>query len=254
MQQGDSQGARQAQRDALDRLDQALQDLQNRLDQLQHQDQLQKLLQLAEELEEMIKVQRNINEETEKLDKRRDEWKRTDRRRCIELSDEQENLAKRAEKLVALMEKESAVVYPGRLRSAIHDMKEVAELLSSYDTGAYTQSVEYEILKTLEQLAKSLRREYQAKKQRGRRNPRRPGGPRRPRKPPLVPPVAELKMLRNMEKEVYQRTVRLYEALKVQKGRMNLIQKRLMRRLLFKQSLIRELTEKMYEELKKRRR
>jgi hypothetical protein len=253
LQQQDSGSAQQSEEKAVEELDKAEKDLQDRLAEINKEEQLEKLLQLAEALDELIKREEKIYESTKELEGKKEQgWLRADKVRLKQLAKEQNEVRNVAGELVKTMREEKSVIYPGVLEQARFDMAEAAELLDNSETGDYTQYLEEQILKRLRDLAAALRREYEAKKQQGGQQQGQQGGGK---KPPLVPPVAELKMLRNMEDEIHKETVRLeqtLEALKSAGQQPGPFQKQMLRRLLHQQSNVRELANQMIEDLKKR--
>ena len=86
----------------------------------------------------------------------------------------------------------------------IDDQLQVAGLLQNdKETGAFTQGVEQDIVRRLAELIGALQQEREQKKKGGGQG--MPGGGMS-QKPRLVPPTAEIKMLRTMQRSLLQQT------------------------------------------------
>src|SRR5262249_42608672 len=106
-----------------------------------------------------------------------------------------------------------------------------------------------DVLKNLTDLRKALdseikRRDEQKKQPQQQQQQQKGQQTRR-----LVPPIAELKMLRNMQVEVNQRTKELYDAATVTDGKLTTVQQRMLARLTNHQSNIRDVLSKMNDAL-----
>src|SRR5207244_1061963 len=119
--------------------------------------------------------------------------------------------------------------------------------LNDQDPSAPTQSLENDVLKNLTDLRKALDNEIKRRDEQKKQPP--PPQPKGPQTRRLVPPLAELKMLRNMQVEVNQRTKELYDAAQVTDGKLSQVQQRLLSRLTNRQSNIRDVLSKMNDAL-----
>jgi hypothetical protein len=198
----------------------------------------------------MIEIQTDVNKKTIELNAKKLERDLT-RADLIELRKivkSETDLRKKAEEIIAKLEGEDAHVFGGVLRSVSLDMRDVIELLEDQDTGKYTQTLESEILDQLESLVKALQKEQETRR---KQQQQQGGGGGGGGKKPLIPPVAELKMLRHMERGVREKTSEIDQALKQTGKQPNLIQKKMINRLAHKQGQVTEMTEKMREALLK---
>jgi hypothetical protein len=126
----------------------------------------------------------------------------------LKLSDDEKEIVGEATKAIEMLEAEgSAVAFPEVFQQVREDMKHVQRRLGVVDTGVVTQGIERDIIETLKEMIDALkkaRKELDDKK-----SP--PGQPKAGQKPPqadqkLLDQIAELKMIRSMQKRVNDRT------------------------------------------------
>ena len=99
----------------------------------------------------------------------------------------------------------TTAVFPIVLDETRADLSNVQGLLAKKQAGALTQSIQKDIENNLEDMIAALQKEMRRRK----KQPGGGGGGGGGGKAPLVPPVAELKMLRTLQKQVNGRTIRL---------------------------------------------
>ncbi|MHC4916878.1 MAG: hypothetical protein ACYTGB_15455, partial [Planctomycetota bacterium] len=93
------------------------------------------------------------------------------------------------------------------------DMDEVCRELGRERTGIYVQDVERDVKRNLEELIAALKEERSKSEKKPPKGPPPDGGSPPPGgKPPLVPPLAELKMIRSMQTKVNRKTAWVDEA------------------------------------------
>jgi len=148
-----------------------------------------------------------------------------------------------------MLEAERAVVYAYQMKAAGLDLQAIQQLLREFDPGPETQGLQRDVLDRLTTLRKALdrelkRREDEDKQQQQQQQQQQNGKPR------LVPPLAELKMLRGMQMDVNDRTRGLYDALQASGTKdLNRVQKRILQRVTSSQGNIRELLSELNEAL-----
>ncbi|MFQ5654043.1 MAG: hypothetical protein ACE5GW_04855, partial [Planctomycetota bacterium] len=152
-------------------------------------------------------------------------------------------LHERGEEIAERLEEESARVFAYVMRDILEDVDEVRESLKPrYDPGELTQLLEQETISRLgklkDALEEELRRRRQQQQQPQDQQPQQPGRPR------MVPPVAELLMLKRMQVEILERTRSLNRA-RERDGELNPFQERILDRLALRQGSVLELTEKI---------
>ena len=140
------------------------------------------------------------------------------------------------------------------ISSARVDMQESARRLASLDTDEVTQLIQKEVLAALNRLKDALKqerrkREKEKKEDKKKKNEQKQQSVRR-----LIPPLAELKLLREMQIDVHKRTQKLYDAAKANDGDLDMIQQRLLQRLTNKQGNIRDVLKKMNDVLEEQAR
>ena len=158
------------------------------------------------------------------------------------------------------IEEEGSVVYAEHIRFAAEDMGEVQRRLEKNDTGFETQEIERGIEDQIESLIAALKDEQQRREEE-KQQPQQ-SGEMPPGKPKILPPIAELRALRNMQSEVRGRTERLEEVFqRIDRLDLSAEQKRDMKDALLRsveqtshrQGKIAELTKKFIEALEGQR-
>src|SRR5207249_1913794 len=96
---------------------------------------------------------------------------------------------------VVVKKLDEAKVFQWVLQTTGEDMAEAAARLDKEESGVATQEIQEDAIKKLADLIEALRKERAAK-------PKQGGGGGGGGKQPLVPPLAELKMLRIMQRDV----------------------------------------------------
>jgi hypothetical protein len=120
-----------------------------------------------------------------------------------ELSDGEGSLAAKTGKVLKLVAGEgTTVVFPVVLKEIKDDLGEVQRRLAHKKAGRLTQTMQQGVESNLKDLIAALQREMGRRKKGGGGGGGGGGG-----KPPLVPPEAELRMLRTRQKQIYNRTL-----------------------------------------------
>jgi hypothetical protein len=245
-------GAGSDQENALEKLDRAKRELVKRKEELEWEQTLSALSSVAGKLRKMLETQLEINRKTSDFDnkKRQEELARQERLEILRLGRTEKLLGEEAVELAKKLEKEKTHVFASALRGIAADMNETAALLRDQETGSYTRLLQEEIVAQLRRLVKALE---ELPRPPSPDPPKPPDGPKRPPHPPVDPPsvlpVAELKLLRGIEADIYEKTMEVHRAIKQCGGKPNFIQKKMIARLAHRQVRLTEMTRKLRESL-----
>ncbi|MBI5359350.1 MAG: hypothetical protein HZA48_02075, partial [Planctomycetes bacterium] len=214
MQNDDSKKAEEDQEDALDQLQRAYESLKEQAEELAQQKRDEQLRKLQQELENTLSAQKVITEQTgamelKKMKSEDNAFSREDYQVLIGLSDEEEKLAKGLKSIKDDLEAEQATVYPFQMSAIVDDMMFIEKLLGEgfFRTDSVTQEAELDVEYRLQELIDAL------KKERGRKvrpfggSPQGGGGASM--KQPLLPKIAELKLLKQLQIDIKKRTERI---------------------------------------------
>ena len=220
---GDPSSANVSQRQALEHLKQAAEKLKRALEKEKESAQQEALTRIQDMLQKVLDKQRGITKETLTVYKQRvgpQKYNRAEILKLAKLSDGEGDLAKQVDKILQLLRAEgTTTVFPAVLEEIAGDLRNVQNLLAGRKAGPITQSLQKGIENNLEELIKALKKESRRrKKKRGGRSGGGGGGGGGG-KQPLVPPVAELKMLRALQVQINKRTIMLDAA--KQKGELS---------------------------------
>ncbi len=195
---------------AIDQLEQAQKELEEALNQLRKEEREETLRDLEARFREMLSTQRIINDATIRIDKvgqsaggERQEFRRAEQLQLADLSTQQRALAQQAATCLHILDEDgTTIAFPRVVEQLSEDMTTVADRLAGYRVGVLTQTIEREIVETLEQLLEAVQRMQQENEQQGGGQPGDGGDD----PPPLLPPSAELKLLRAGQIRVNTRT------------------------------------------------
>jgi len=191
---------------ALDNLNKAKKALEDLLRQLREEEIERLLARLEARCRRMLALQIAVRDDTVALDKvikdnPNGQPTRADQQASNVLSDREEEIVKEARAGLTLLEAEgSAVAFAEVFAQVKGDMETVAIHLRKTDTGIVTVTIEDQIIDTLKEMIEALKKAQSDKKSQGGGG----GGMQRPDK--LLDLLAELKMIRSMQKRVNQRT------------------------------------------------
>ncbi|MEM0897143.1 MAG: DUF4175 family protein [Verrucomicrobiota bacterium] len=200
---------------ALEDLERAKENIEDRLAQLEEEEKLEQLAKLEEIFREMLERQVVVSEDTTRIDTKRVEQegdlRRADRLALRKGSEEERDLAETAkETRQALDDSDESVVFRDIVRNLGDSLGEVADLLDQQVSGEITQKSQDEIELTLQELIDALAaarsnpqagKQQQAEGQPGQMEQR------------MLPPSAELKLLKLSQLRVNRRTLDLHAAL-----------------------------------------
>jgi hypothetical protein len=124
-----------------------------------------------------------------------------------DLSVQQESIGDEAFRALTLLKEEgSSVAFPKGVEQVRDDMLTIAHRLGKNDVGELTQSIEKDVIESLEELVSALQSEIENRKkpENQRRRQQRQGGEQEDKQ--LVEKIAELKMLRSLQLRVNRST------------------------------------------------
>jgi len=205
--QGDK--ALERQDEAIRKLAEAKERLEKILRQLREEEQEIMLTSLEARFAKMLLMQIQLHIDTTTLAKtEKNAWTARHFGKARELSVQQDSIGDEAAKALTLLKEEgSSVAFPKGVEQVRDDMLTIARRLGKNDVGELTQSIEKDVIESLEELVAALqseienRKKPEAQRQRGQR-------PQRGEQPDkqLVEQIAELKMLRSLQLRVNRRT------------------------------------------------
>jgi hypothetical protein len=194
---------------ALDKLNAAKKALEDLLRQLREEEIERLLARLEQRCRKMLAMQIGVRDDTVALDKviksnADGKPARPDQQASNVLSDREEEIVKEARAGLKLLEEEgSAVAFAEVFSQVKGDMELVAERLRKTDTGVVTVTIENQIIETLQEMIEALKKAIADNKNKSK-SPPSASGQQQP--DPLLSLLAELKMIRSMQKRVNART------------------------------------------------
>ena len=200
----------QQQQDAIDQLEKAKQDLQEAIAREQEMIQAEALAKIDQMLRKILESQQNITLSTEKTHARRKgkTYARTDQAQLRELSQGEGRLVEDVTRILQMLAKEgTTAVFPEVLGEVKKDMSHVQKQLAKLEAGPLTQAVEHDIERSLKDMLEALRKEQGRRRKKKKSGGGKGGGGGG--KQPLVPPVAELRMLKILQVQILGRTALL---------------------------------------------
>jgi hypothetical protein len=189
-----------------------------KLEEIINQDRQEEIDRILERLQarcaRMLAMQIAVRDGTVKLDEKVVEVRRNkgDERAVAQdanvLSDNEYEIVKEADRALALLENDgTAVAFAEMFQMVRKDMLTVKDRLGQTDTGTVTVAVENEIIKNLGDMVEALKKQREINKQKGQQQ-QQPGKPKQkqPGEDPLVDIIAQLRLLRSMQKGLNDRT------------------------------------------------
>ncbi len=189
---------------SIEKIKEALAELDEALKQLREEEQEEILRDLEDRFRAMLAIQIDINNGTLELAKtERDQFGRAEKLRSAELSANESDLAGKAAKCLHILEEEgTTVVFPTILEQLSEDMTSVSRRLTDLKVYNLTQSMQEAIRATLQDLVDAIEKKRQEMEQQDGGQPQQGG----PQDQPLLPTSAELKLLKAQQVRVYNRT------------------------------------------------
>ncbi|MCH7884127.1 MAG: hypothetical protein IIC01_02660 [Planctomycetes bacterium] len=209
LKQGDPEEAVPDENQAIEQLEKAQEELEKALSDLRQEERAEALRDLEQRFREMLSKQRAINESTILLaEKGPDHFGRAEHLQLADLAADERTLSQDAATCLHILDEDATtIVYPRVLGQLSQDMAVVAGRLGALRVGLLTQSIEQEIVETLEQLIDAVQKMQQENEQQG--GPMSPGDDK---DQPLLPTSAELKLLRASQARINGRTTAIARA------------------------------------------
>ncbi|MGD2110289.1 MAG: hypothetical protein PVI86_12985 [Phycisphaerae bacterium] len=194
---------------AIEQLEEAQEELEEVLSQLRKEEREEILRDLEGRFRDMLLRQQAVNEGTLRLHRSGVEnFGRAERLELAELSVSERDLAGDAETCLHILDEDgTTVVFPRVVGQISEDMATVADRLADGKVGALTQTIEDEIVRSLNEVLQAVKR-MQQESQQSAGMPRGAGDDMQP----LLPTSAELKLLRAGQVRVNERTVAIDKA------------------------------------------
>ena len=207
---GNPGGASESQGGALDDLEKAREEVQQQLDELQQEQQMEALVQLEAIFREMLEKQKEASGSTLTVDEKRvgqeGKLRRADRiqLRTVEVA-ERELADKASEAEGLLLDEGTSVVVRNVVEGMKHDLVAIADMLDKQQTGAFVQRSQREVEMTLEELIEAVQLAQEMLDQQMQQQQQQQQG--QPQQPGLLPPSAELKLLKLTQMRINRRTI-----------------------------------------------
>jgi hypothetical protein len=205
MEEGDGSSAEENQKEAERKLKEIQEELAEQERRYEGIHQEEALFRIAKELAGLLEGQGAVNTEVKNVDAKRvaseGNLSRFDRQTLKDLQTREADLASKSEFVAASIEKEGSDVYGFVLRSVTEDMRRLASSLQGLETGDPVQVLGAEILRNLKKLADALKIDRETLRKLAEERPKGGGGGG-DSKPSLVPPDAELRLLRDLQLDI----------------------------------------------------
>lgn len=204
------ESASKEQDDAIRKLIEAKDKIEEILRQLREEEQKLTLVALEARFKKMLAMQLMIYHDTVRLSKASEAEKSSVQARAVKLSQDENEIAIEAEKaLIMLKEEGSSIAFPEAVSGVRHDLQTLVGWLREGQVGELTQAVEKDVIEALEELVEALQKEMEKaddkKKQQQQQQQQQQDGNEKP----LVDQLGELKMLRSLQYRVNRRTKQL---------------------------------------------
>lgn len=198
---------------AEEELKKAKEDLEKRLKQLREQELERLLANLEARVNKMLTMQKEVQSATKAINEtvqKHPEKKAqpADFQNSQKQEDKEAEIIHEADKAIQLLQSEgSAVAFPAVFEEVRKDMSRVKERLHDANVGEQTIALEQDIIDSLEHMRDALKK---AQQEIGKSPPMPPGmpPPDQPQLQKLLDEIAELKMIRELQKQVNRRTER----------------------------------------------
>ncbi len=201
--------ASKEQDDAIRKLMEAKEKIEEILRQLREEEQKLMLAALEARFKKMLAAQLFIYHDTVRLSKAGESEKASAQARAVKLSQgEQEILIDADKALILLKEEGSSIAFPESVAGIRQDVQNLVAWLRDAKVGELTQAVEKDVIEALEELIEALQKEME-KSDDDKKKQQQQQQEDQEQSPPLVDQLAELKMLRSLQLRVNRRTKQL---------------------------------------------
>lgn len=196
--------------EAIRRLLEAKEKLEEILRQLREEEKALMLTSLESRFKKMLSEQLLVYQDTVQLAaKGKDEPNLEPRSR--QLARREDEIVQEVNKAMILLQEEgSSVAFPEAVEAIRDDMRSITRLLDNSDVGELTQTVEQNVIESLEEMIDALNKEMQKKGDEDQQQQQgQQGQQSAPGEDPLVDGLSELKMLRSLQLRINKRTQQL---------------------------------------------
>ncbi len=235
--------------DAAGYLKKALKEMKREEQKYQDIRQQEVLFRVKQELETLKSEQDEINRKTKAFDMEREEGvelRRSQRKNLLDMAERETGIRERVIAVKGKIEEDGATVFSWVLDRNRDDLDEVIDSLKRKRTGRMVQAIQKGISRRFDELLSALREELKRRMEASGTSGKKPD---RKQPPPLVPPVAELIMIRTMEEGALMRLEELIArdpALRENKA--DPVRRELIRRMASEHADITELFDKILEQ------
>lgn len=199
--------ASKEQDEAIRKLMEAKDKIEEILRQLREEEQKLMLAALEARFKKMLAAQLIIYHDTVRLSKAGESERASVQARAVKLSqDEQEILIDTEKALILLKEEGSSIAFPESVASIRQDVQTLVGWLRDAKVGELTQAVEKDVIEALEELIEALQQEMEKSDEEKKQQQQQQD---QEQSQPLVDQLAELKMLRSLQLRVNRRTKQL---------------------------------------------
>jgi hypothetical protein len=216
LRRNDRENASKKEDEAIKKLEEALKELEKRLAQLREKEKLKLLGALEERVNRMLAMQIDVREATRAIDAgiKKNGGQRTtaDVQKAGVQAEKESDIVVEADKALKLLEGEgTGVVFAGVLAECKKDMEVIQKLLDETRVGEETQLIEEQVIAQLKRMLEALKRAKQDLE-----NPPPPPPPGQPNpnqqgNRSLIKLVEELKLIRELQIQVNERTVAFHK-------------------------------------------
>lgn len=201
--------ASKEQDDAIRKLMEAKEKIEEILRQLREEEQKLMLAALEARFKKMLAAQLIIYHDTVRLSKAGESEKASAQAHAVKLSQgEQEILIDADKALILLKEEGSSIAFPESVAGIRQDVQNLVGWLRDAKVGELTQAVEKDVIEALEELIEALQKEME-KSDEDKKKQQQQQQQDQEQSQPLVDQLAELKMLRSLQLRVNRRTKQL---------------------------------------------
>ena len=210
-----------AQRKAEEKLREAIDELEEILRQLREEEMERELARLEARFKKMAAMQSRLIDDTTTLASTpKSQRNRQTEVKAGDLSFDQKKLTIEADRAMLLLQEEgSSVAFPEVVRQIRDDSEIIAQRLSKTEIDAVTQGMQADVLAAIEEMIAALQqaqKDLEKQKQQQQQQQQQQQG--QPGEQPLVDSIAELKLLRTMEKRIQSSTQRYTELIQSDDG------------------------------------
>jgi hypothetical protein len=203
------ENASKEQDEAIRKLMEAKEKIEEILRQLREEEQKLMLAALEARFKKMLAAQLVIYHDTVRLSKADPSEKATVDARAVRLSQSEQEILIDADKaLILLKEEGSSVAFPESVAAIRQDVQTLVVWLREAKVGELTQAVEKDVIEALEELIEALQKEME-KSDEEKKQQQQQQQQQQEDSQPLVDKLAELKMLRSLQQRVNRRTKQL---------------------------------------------